>query len=152
MSNIVTLTGSDTIVIDGRVITGLATDDVATLEFPNELASVKTGKNGNSIYALNEQGQQADFKLRINRGCSDDKFLQQRMSQQIANFAGFVLMNGEFVKQLGDGAANITSDTYIAAGGVFIKNVPAKSNTSGDVDQSVSMYDIKFSRAVRIIT
>ena len=91
------LSGSDTIVINNRVFTALATGDVAKLTFPNDIANVKTGKNGNSVYALNETGKQADFELRVIRGSDDDKFLLNLLSQQQLNFAGFVLMQGRFM-------------------------------------------------------
>ena len=148
----VALSGSDTVIINARVLTDLADGDVAMLDFPNNIAEVKTGKNGNSIYALNETGKNAELVMRIVRGSADDKFLTQLMSNQQQNFAGTVLMIGEFVKKIGDGQGNIAGDTYIASGGIFSKLIPAKSNVEGDTAQSVSEYHIKFSNAARVIT
>jgi len=113
---------------------------------------VKTGKNGNSIYGLNESGKQAEFKVRVIRGSSDDKFLNNLLIQQQNNFAGTVLLQGQFVKQIGDGQGNVASDTYIVSGGVFTKQVEAKSNVEGDSEQSVSIYTIKFANSPRVIT
>jgi hypothetical protein len=148
----VALSGNDTVMINGRVLTDLATGTPAELTYPNEIASVKTGKNGNSIYGLNESGRQADFKLIIIRGSSDDKFLNSLLSQQQANFAGTVLLIGEFIKKIGDGQGNITNDTYITSGGVFTKQVEGKMNVEGDAEQSIATYSIKFSNAPRVIT
>jgi hypothetical protein len=148
----IALSGNDTLIINDRVINDFADNDCAMLSFPNDIASVKTGKNGNSIYGLNTSGQQAELVLRLIRGSADDKFFNNLQTQQLQNFAGFVLMIGEFIKKLGDGAGNISSDTYVVSGGVFTKQVPAKSNVEGDTEQSVAVYTLKFSNAPRVIT
>ena len=150
----VALSGNDTVMINNRIFSNLADGNVAELTFPNDIAQAKTGKNGNSLYALNESGRQCEFKLRIVRGSSDDIFLNGLLTQQQLNFAGTVLMFGQFVKLIGDGTgvANIANDTYIVSGGVFTKQVEAKSNVEGDVDQSVSIYTMKFTNAPRAIT
>lgn len=148
----VAMSGNDTIVINGYVFTALAKDDVAELSFPNEVANVSTGKNGNSIYGLNESGNQADFKLRLLRGSADDKFLNGLLAQQMNNFAGFPLMTGQFTKKIGDGLGNITSDVYITSGGIFTKRPEAKSNVAGDTEQSVTLWELRFANAPRAIT
>lgn len=147
----IAMSGNDTIIINNRILTDLAEGDVADLTFPNDIAQVKTGKNGNSIYGLNNSGFQSDFKIRLIRGSNDDVFLNNLLNQQNLNFAGFVLMQGQFVKKLGDGQGNITSDTYITSGGVFTKQVEAKSNVEGDAGQSVAVYQIKFTNSPRSI-
>lgn len=149
---IVSLSGNDTIQINNQVLQGLADQNVVELTFPNEIAQVKTGKNGNSIYGFNTTGQQCEVKVRTVRGSSDDQFLNNLLIQQQNNFAGFVLMTGQFIKKIGDGQGNITSDTYILAGGVFTKQVEAKSNVEGDTEQSISIYMLKFANAPRAIT
>lgn len=147
----VSLSGSDTVVINNRSLNDFADGDVADLEFPNELMKVKTGKNGNSIYAFDNTGEQCDFKIRVIRGSDDDKFLQALLTTMKNNPAAFILMVGQFVKQAGDGAGNLTNDTYQLNGGVFTKQVPAKSNVEGDTTQSVSVYEIKFTNSDRAI-
>src|SRR3990167_3290458 len=107
------MTGQDTIKVNGRNLTDLPDGDVAVLTFPNDLAAVKTGKNGNSIYALNESGKQAELVLRLIRGSSDDKFMNNLRANMKNNFPSFVLMDAEFVKQLGDGSGKVTKDVYI---------------------------------------
>lgn len=146
------LTGSDVTIINGRVFADLADGDCVNLDYPNELASVKTGKNGNVMYAFNETGRQTTVTLRVLRGSADDKFLNNLLSKMKANFSGFVLMTGEFVKKVGDGEGNVTDDTYIMSGGIFTKNVGAKNSAEGDTEQSVSIYEIQFANAPRALT
>lgn len=148
----VAMSGSDTINLLDRVFTDLADGDCVELTFDNDIASVKTGKNGNSIYSLNETGKQAGVKMRVIRGSADDKFLNNLIVQQNANFAGFPLMYGQFIKKIGDGKGNISSDTYVLSGGVFTKQVEGKMNVEGESEQSVSIYTLKFSNAPRAIT
>lgn len=148
----VAMSGNDSVVINNRVFTGMADGDFATLKFPDKIANVKIGKNGNAIYSLNQGGKKADFELRLVRGCADDKFLANLLLQQQNNFQSFVLMFGEFVKLVGDGQGNITSDTYIAGGGIFVNQVDAKGNAEGDTEQSVSVYKLEFSGAPRALT
>ncbi len=149
---VLAMTGSDSIIINTRTLADLADGNVGELTFPNNIATVKTGKNGNSIFGLNETGKQGVFKIRVVRGSSDDKFLLGLQSQQQENFAGFPLMIGEYIKKIGDGAGNPTSDTYIAQGGIFTKLTEAKTNTDGETEQSVSVYEIHFAAVARVIT
>lgn len=148
----VALSGQDTIIINNQTLVGLADGNCVELTFPNEIAMVKTGKNGNSIYGFNETGKQCEVKIRLIRGCSDDQFLNNLLAQQQANFSGTILMIGEFIKKLGDGNGNITNDTYIMSGGVFTKQIEGKMNTDGDVEQSIAMYSLKFTNSPRVLT
>lgn len=149
---VVAMSGNDTININGYIFTGQADQNVVELTFPNEIAQVKTGKNGNTIYGFNTTGQQCEVKVRVVRGGPDDLFLNNLLQLQQNNFAGTVLMVGQFIKKIGDGQGNISSDTYIMSGGVFTKQVEGKSNVEGDTEQSVAMYMIKFANAPRAIT
>lgn len=148
----IALSGNDVIILNNRVFADLADQNTVELTFPNDIAQVKTGKNGNSIYGLNETGKQCEMKIRLIRGSADDNFMNNLLVQQQANFAGTVLMIGQFIKKLGDGAGNITSDTYVVSGGMFAKQVEGKSNVEGDTEQSIAMYTLKFSNAPRAIT
>ena len=144
MGKSLSLTGNDTLKLRDRVFADFAEGDYAALTFPNDIAALKTGKDGNTIYALNETGRQCELVIRVLRGSSDDKFLQNLLAAQRNDFSGFVTLEGELVKRIGDGKGNITSDTYLLTGGVFTKNVEVKSNAEGDVEQSVSVYTIHF--------
>lgn len=148
----IALSGNDTVTINGTVLTGLATGDCVTIKFPNEVANVKTGKNGNSIFGLNETGRQCEVEVRVIRGSSDDRMLANLLVQQRSNFAGFTLMQAQFIKRLGDGKGNVASDMYLAAGGIFSNQPEAKTNVEGDAAQSEILYKMKFANAARVIT
>jgi hypothetical protein len=139
-------------VLNGQPLSDFADGNCVELTFPNGIANVKTGKNGNAIFGFNASGVQAEVKLRIIRGGNDDKFLQNLLTQQNNNFAATVLLTGTFVKKLGDGAGNVTSDTYILGGGVFEKIPEGKSNVEGETEQSIAMYSVKFATAIRVLT
>lgn len=147
----VAMSGADTFVLNNRILTDFPDGDVVILKFPNEKANVKTGKNGNSIYGYNASGQQCEAEIRILRGSNDDKWLNNLMAQQDANFAAFPLMQGAAIKKIGDGAGNVSNDMYILSGGVFNKGIEMKSNVEGDTGQSVALYSVKFSVAPRVI-
>lgn len=146
------LTGADTAIIAGINLTDVADGDWFTVTFPNQLAEVKTGKNGNSLFASNATGQQAEATLRLIRGSPDDKALDSLLQQQLQDFSAFVLLDGQFVKRIGDGAGNVSPDQYVSAGGVFTYNVDAKSNAEGDTEQSVSLYRFKFANMARLLS
>lgn len=148
----VALTGNDTIIINGRILNDLADADAATLDFPNDKAAAKVGKNGNVVYAYNATGKLCNVTLRIVRGSDDDKYLNALMIQQDANFAGTVLNDGEFIKKIGNGQGKVLKDIYIMSGGLFTKGVNAKSNSEGDTEQSVSVYSLVFANAPRALT
>lgn len=146
------LSGNDTVVINNRNFADFADGNIVELTFPSDIAQVKTGKNGNSIYGLNTTGFQCEVKVRLIRGSADDIFMNNLLVQQNNNFAGFPLMIGQFIKKIGDGQGNITSDTYILSGGIFQKQVEATSNVEGDSAQSVAIYMMKFSNSPRALT
>jgi hypothetical protein len=148
---IFTVTSNDTLTLNGHVFNDLSVDDVTMIAFPNELVTRKTGKNGNTIFAQNAQGLNADLTLRVNRGSTDDQFLQGIISSSPADFPSTVLLAGTFVKRLGDGQGNVVNDTYALQGGVISKQVEGKENVSGDVTQAESVYNIKFASASRNI-
>ena len=148
----VAMSGADTIKVNDRILADLADGDCVHLTYPNEIASVKTGKNGNSIFGKNETGKQAELALRVIRGSSDDKYLNNLMAIQDNAFQSFVLLTGEFIKRVGNGAGLVSSDTIVTSGGVFSKRVEAKSNVDGDSEQSVAVYHVKYSVALRVIT
>lgn len=147
----VALSGKDTIKINDRILNDLVDGDCVALTYPNDLTEIKTGKNGNSIYAFNNTGRQVDVVLRILKGSADDKFLNELLGVFKNDPPVFVLMSGEFVKKIGDGSGSTVSDTYSLSGGVFKKNVESKENAEGDTEQSVSIYTLGFSNAPRTI-
>ncbi len=150
----VALSGNDTHVINGRVLQDFGDGNVAYLTFPNNVAAIKTGKNGNSLYALNTTGFQANLKYRILRGSADDQFFNNLYNLSYApgqNFAATVLMQGAFVKNMGDGTGFIIQDTYTVIGGIFVKAPEALTNPEGSNEQNLTMWEIMFSNTSRVI-
>lgn len=144
------LTGSDTAVIAGLVLRNVCDGDWFLMQFDEDLAAVKVGKDGNAIFASNAQGQRGSATLRLLRGSDDDKAMDSLLQTQLADFSAFELLDGSFVKRIGDGSGNVTPDQYIAEGGIFKRMVDAKSNAEGDTEQSVSVYRFEFSRVARV--
>lgn len=144
-----TITSNDTLTLNGHVFNDMAVDDVTTISFPNPLVTRKTGKNGNTIYAQNAQGLNADLTLRLMRGSADDQFMQQLINTAPQDFPSTQLLTGTFVKRLGDGQGNVISDTYALAGGVISKLVDGKENVSGDVTQAEAIYNVIFASGQR---
>lgn len=151
MSQIFTVTSNDTLTLNGNVFNDLGVDDVTTISFPTPLVSRKTGKNGNTIYAQNAQGLNADLTLRVMRGSADDSFMQNLINTAPTDFPSTVLLSGTFVKRLGDGQGNVVSDTYTLSGGVISKLVDGKENVSGDTVQAEAVYNVIFASAVRAL-
>lgn len=143
------LTGNDVIIVNGRNLTDLADGDNGALTHPNELSTTKIGKNGNALIAYNATGEVGELVLRIVRGSSDDRFLNQRMKAFERDPAGFTLMRGTFIKRSGNGRGFTTNDTYVLIGGTFFKKVDVTSNAEGNTDQAVCVYSIRFAAVMR---
>lgn len=145
------LTGKDTIKINGRILNDFADGDNCMLEFPNDLMTVKTGKDGNSIYAFNNSGRQCEVTLRLLRGSPDDRFLNNLHALLKNDPAAFVLLTGEFIKNIGDGKGNVTQDIYILSGGTFKRSSGGSENGDGTTEQAIVVYNLAFSNAPRAI-
>jgi hypothetical protein len=150
MSN--ALTGNDTLQINGRIFSDFADADNVSATYPNAQANVKTGKNGNALFAYNASGVQVDMVVRLIRGSGDDKFLLGIQTLQNASFQSFTPMTGQYTKNIGDGQGNVTQDALTVAGGIIEKNVEAKSNVDGDTNQSVAEYHIRWATSSRTLT
>jgi hypothetical protein len=147
----VSLTGSDVIQIDGRILNDLADQDAVVLTFPEELAKVKAAKNGNTIYAFNNMGRLTECTIRVLVGSDDDKYLNSRMQGMINDFSAFGLITGSFSKRVGDGAGKLASSIYQMTGGIFKKQIEGKSSSEGDTEQSVAIYTISFGNSSKSI-
>lgn len=148
---ITSLCGDDTIKINERILVDFADGDTAVLDFPNDTMMAKTGKDGNSIFAFNNTGRQCTFVLRILRGGADDIFLTNLFALLQNNPAGFTLLTGEFIKNVGDGSGNIKQDIYTFSGGTFKRGVNAKESTDGDTEQALAIWNLLFTNAPRSI-
>lgn len=140
----VSLSGTDVIQINGRILNDLGDQNPVDLTFPNDIAVVKAAKNGNTIYAFNNMGRLSECKLRILLGSDDDKFLNSLLQTMINDFSGFTLLTGQFSKRVGDGQGVVSTDVYQLSGGVIKKNVEAKTASEGDTEQSIAEYTITF--------
>ena len=134
------------------VLNDFADGDIGTIEFPNDISGVKTGKGGNSVFAFNATGLNAKMSIRIIRGSTDDKYIQTRLAEWIKDASLFTLITGELTKKVGDGSGKLTSDKYTLSGGTFQKLPEVKSNVEGDTDQAVVVYNLTFAKVVRTIT
>ena len=145
------LTGEDTVVLFDRVFNDFGSGDVVSITFPNELASSMTGKNGNSVIAENQSGNNADVEIKVLLGSSDDQFLQGKLTTAQADFSSQTLGTGEFVKRVGDGLGNISRIVYELEGGYFRNKVDGRDNADGDTEQAYALYRMKFTRVKRSI-
>ncbi len=146
------LVGDDSLIINNRPIQlEFADGDTATIEFPNELFSMSTGKDKNTIYAKDESGSNFNLNFSVMRGGTVDKFLNGLMAQQDEDFAGFTLMTGAFTKVLGNGEGRRTYDTYLLKGMMFVKNIDAKGNVNGDTEQGKASYALRGAVATRAL-
>lgn len=147
----VSLTGADVVTLNGRVFHDFANGDVIDLKFEGDLVKVQASKDGNVIYGLNTEGRVSTLTLKLLTGSSDDRYLNSLLASQIGDLSGFILIVGSFVKRVGDGAGNITNVIYNTLGGVIEKFPAAKTNTTGDTEQSVSEWMLKFGSNTRAI-
>lgn len=145
-----TLTGDDVIIINDIPLNDFPDNDIATLELPNNLMEISTGKDGNTIFALNESGNNATLTVRVLMSSATDKRLNGLIPPS-EGFARYVLLNGSVVKQVGDGAGNVSYNTYLLSGGMVQKKPAIKSNVNGDTQQAVIEYVIQFANAARAI-
>jgi hypothetical protein len=150
------LTGNDTITLAGksfasRLFTDLPHGEVAKLTYGADIATVKTGKNGNVLIAKNETGNQGTLELKVLRGSPDDTHLNSDLTAYNTDTASYICISGSVAKQLGDGAGKTITDTIAFTGGVITKRVEMVINVEGDVEQAVALYTIQFAAASRSI-
>lgn len=142
------LTGSDTITLNqgstSRTLADFPNANIAVVSLPNEVNNSLIGKNGNGIVAFSAEGGLGEVDLRILTGSSDDKFLNGVLADYINNPTGFTLLSGTFMKVLGDGNGNLTRKTYSFSGGVVTKLPDTAFNISGDTEQAISVYKVRF--------
>ena len=135
---------SDVLTIFDRVITDEFDGDSITGTFPNEMMTLKTGKNGNTVYLENTTGANIDILIRLVLGSPDDVFLRGKIFLQRQNFIATVLATGRFSRQLGDG---INGGKFIITeleGGLFTKDVEFVSSSEANVESGAAIYNMKF--------
>lgn len=146
------LKGNDTITLNGRVISCLADGEVCTVEYPNDIATLTTGKDGNTIYVNSPSGENVNVSLRVLLNSSDDRYLSLLELQQEQDMASFTLLFGNFTKKLGDGKGKTTKVAWELEGGIFQKRQDGRDNTNLETEQGVAVFNMKFSRCKRTIS
>jgi len=152
MSNSISLSGNDTIILSGRQLTAFADGDIGTLTFPNETGVLKPGKNGNTLIAYSAMGNLVEGTLRILRGSADDAFINSLQILFFQDPPSFPLITLQLVKRIGDGQGNVKSDVYLCTGGVPTMIPEVKSNIEGETDQGVTIWKFKFAVGQRSIS
>lgn len=143
------LTGADTVIINGTILTAFADGDTGAFTFPDKLATLKVGKNGNTVFAFNAMGLRSEATLRIMRGSADDKFLNALQKAYINDPAAFVPLEAEFIKRVGDGKGNVTNDSYGFSGGMLVNLPEVKENVGGETDQAIAIWKLEFANTDR---
>jgi len=148
----VSLTGNDITSLSDHIFKNLADGDAVVLDFPNDIAAGKVGKNGNLIIAFNATGKTVNMQIRVLAGSSDDKYLNSRYNEYLNDPPSFILFNGEFTKRVGDGKGGVNSIVYSMNQGYFTKPPVTKENVEGDTEQAVAIWNLSFPNTDRGIS
>lgn len=148
-------TANDTITItdlDGEwILADLATDTTVDLVAPNELSTSATGYNGNGLGAHNEPGRQRELTLRLVKGSYDDKRLNSNYTLWQNRDSRFVPLQASFTKNIAHSDGTLTNDTVNCFFGLPAGQPQQTNNVSGDTEQVVSTYLIRFANSERIL-
>ena len=148
-------TGQDTLQIkdfQGEfTLSDFADGTVAELAANNELATVTTGYNGNGLGAHNEPGRQRVLTLRLVKASGDDKRLNESFELWKKRDMRFRPLECNFTKNITHEDGSVTHDTVECYFGLPT-GVPVVSNdTTGNVEQVVSVYTITFANYKRLV-
>jgi len=144
MSKITAITGSDVFKVNDRILADFFDGECVKIDPPNDLTSVKVGKNGNAIIGVNNNGKQQLVTLRLIRGSADDKFLNGERNKFLNDPSAYVLLTGEYTKNTGDGKGNLSQEVYLLINGIFKKASGGHENADGETEQGVVVYEITF--------
>ena len=153
------LFGSDTITVGGRLIKNLCSGEVGKDTYQNDLGTVKTGKNGSAIFIKNETGYQATIEVHVIRGSEDDIALDTYIKNYLESPDKFVLLSAVVAKPFGTGAGEVQgstggtgkTDKLTLNNGIPTKNVDVVVNLDGDSEQAISVYTYVFASTTRSI-
>lgn len=140
----VSMSGDDTFLLNGNVVSTLATKDPLKINFPNDIAVVEQGKDGNTVISENRRGYEGDAVLRVLLGAADDQAINALFLEQAANIAGTTLITGALYKVSGDGKGNIIKVVYQLQGGVILKIPAALISASGNTEEQIAEWTIRF--------
>lgn len=131
------------------VLTDFATGNVAELSAPNELSSISTGYNGNSLGAHNEPGRQRELTLQIVKAGNDDKRFNKNYNMWKNRDLRFKPLKMTFTKNVAHSDGSVTNDTVTCYFGLPSGQPTQAMNTEGDTAQVVSEYMIRFGNSER---
>ena len=131
------------------VLTDFADGTVAELSAPNELSSMTTGYNGNSLGSHNEPGRQRELTLRIVKGSGDDKRLNANYNLWKNRDLRFKPLSMTFTKKVAHENGSVTDDKVTCYFGLPSGQPAQVSDMNGNTDQVVSVYTIRFGNSER---
>lgn len=148
-------TGQDTIILEdylGKwVLTDFGKGTVAELTAPNDLSTVDTGYNGNSLGSHNESGRQRELTIRLIKGSSDDKRLNRNYDLWKDRSDSFVPLKAYFTKLVKNSYGANTYDTVECYFGLPSGQPSQSSVMDGNTDQVESVYVIRFANSKRVM-
>lgn len=147
----IAISGDDTLILNGRIFSDFATEDISMLDFDDDIMTSETGKNANAVFSRNNAGFKSTLELRLLLASGDDIFINSILNQQVKDLSAFRTIGGEYKKRISDGKGTTSSVSYLFEGGYVSKIPLSKSNVSGDVSQSIVVWSIKFSKTTRTI-
>ena len=148
-------TGQDTLQVKDFqgdfTLSDFADGAVAELSAPNELSTVTTGYNGNGLGAHNEPGRQRQLTLRLVKASADDKRINETYELWKNRDSRFKPLEMSFTKNITHSDGSVTHDTVNCYFGLPT-GVPVQSiDTTGNVEQVVSVYTFTFANFKRVV-
>lgn len=131
------------------VLSDFADGTVAELNAPNELSTLTTGYNGNSLGSHNEPGRQRELTLRLVKGSSDDKRMNENYNLWKNRDIRFKPFTMTFTKNVAHGTGAATNDKVSCYFGLPTGQPAQVSDMNGNTDQVVSVYTIRFGNSER---
>ncbi len=148
-------TGQDTLQLEDYqgwfTLSDFADGGVAELSAPNEISTVTTGYNGNGLGAHNEPGRQRQLTLRLVKASPDDKRLNESLELWKKRDMRFKPFKMSFTKNITHSDGNVTHDTVKCYFGLPAGVPTTTTDTTGNVEQVVSVYTITFADYQRIV-
>lgn len=146
-------TSADTLVCEdyqGKwVLSDFADGTVAELSVPNELSSSTTGYNGNCLGAHNEPGRQRECNLRLVKASDDDKRFNKNYNLWKNRDIRFKPLKMWFTKNIAHSDGSVTKDTVECFFGLPAGQPVQLTDTTGNTDQVVSEYMLRFGNSER---
>lgn len=131
------------------ILSDFADGTVAELAAPNELSTITTGYNGNSLGSHNEPGRQRELTLRLVKGSNDDKRLNKAYNMWKNRDMRFRPLKMSFTKNVAHSNGSITVDTVECFFGLPTGQPGQMQDTAGNTEQVISIYSIRFGNSER---